>query len=101
MLPESKSDDCLRFNQRGGRMLWSRNAELRKQRSTSMDAIMFLELLENEIKDMPECSSSSSSGMGIDASARDCKLDDKFKKSRISKGSFTSSKMIIFINALI
>jgi hypothetical protein len=28
------------------------NSELRKQRSTSMDAIMSLELLENEIKEM-------------------------------------------------
>ena len=66
----SRSDDCLHspsisaLQQQsdlksasggGGSSKWSirqvANSELRKQRSTSMDAIMFLELLENEIKE--------------------------------------------------
>nr|CAH0104879.1 unnamed protein product [Daphnia galeata] len=128
----SRSDDCLhspsisiRQQQSdlksasggGGSSKWSirqvANSELRKQRSTSMDAIMFLELLENEIKDMPGGSGANSGGdvnkrsghkgsghknkYGMEESAhnrssssigRQLKsesLVDRFKKPRISK----------------
>ena len=128
----SRSDDCLHSpsisdgqhqQQRdlkstsGGGSKWSirqvANSELRKQRSTSMDAIMFLELLENEIKDMPGGGGANSGGdvnkrsghkgsshnnkYGMDESAhnrssssigRQLKsesLVDRFKKPRISK----------------
>ena len=67
-----------------------RNAQLRKQRSTSMDAIMFLELLEDEIKDMPTCALKSDARdvavLGTAAASKSSKIDDKFKKPRISKG---------------
>jgi len=66
-----------------------RNAQLRKQRSTSMDAIMFLELLEDEIKDMPTCALKSDARdvavLGTAAASKSSKIDDKFKKPRISK----------------
>ena len=111
-LIESRSDDCLQSPSQDKSSLsssgkWSMrvaNAELRKQRSTSMDAIMFLELLENEIKDMPGGSgtssgdrlnrkgannnndvlnTSSSSGGGRQMKSES--LVDRFKKPRISK----------------
>ncbi|XP_057379603.1 rho GTPase-activating protein 12-like isoform X2 [Daphnia carinata] len=109
-LNESRSDDCLQLTSRqpsdrsSSGSKWSirqaANSELRKQRSTSMDAIMFLELLENEIKDMP-CGASgdvtkkgknhngenihnrSSSSIGRQLKSES--LVDRFKKPRISK----------------
>ena len=117
----SRSDDCLHspsisaLQQQsdlksasggGGSSKWSirqvANSELRKQRSTSMDAIMFLELLENEIKDMPGGGGANSGGevnkwYGMEESVhnrssssigRQLKsesLMDRFKKPRISK----------------
>ncbi|XP_046652205.1 rho GTPase-activating protein 12-like isoform X3 [Daphnia pulicaria] len=121
----SRSDDCLHSpitarqpdmkSASGGGSKWSNrqvaNSELRKQRSTSMDAIMFLELLENEIKDMPGGGgasgddvnkrsgkgSSHNNKYGVDDSThnrssssigRQLKsesLVDRFKKPRISK----------------
>jgi len=81
-LGESRSDDSLlqspsksghhhHHNKR-----WSASAvnkELRKQRSTSMDAIMFLELLEQEIHEETPVKKTSEP------------LSEKFKKPRISK----------------
>ena len=84
-LVESRSDDCLKKSPATGRVA---NAELRKQRSTSMDAIMFLELLENEIKDMPLKSSATSNKVGANSNDKQFKsesLVDRFKKPRISK----------------
>jgi len=54
-----------------------------------MDAIMFLELLEDEIKDMPTCALKSDARdvavLGTAAASKSSKIDDKFKKPRISK----------------
>ena len=98
-LSESKSDDCLQSpGRRSPASL--RNAEFRKQRSTSMDAIMFLELLENEIKDMPTSSSSSSQfhHQAVPGHANNSrnlhhnKIEDKYKKPRISKDPWDRRK---------
>ena len=53
-----------------------------------MDAIMFLELLEDEIKDMPTRASKNDAADATTAATADkpSKIDDKFKKPRISKG---------------
>lgn len=97
---ESRSDDCLQTPPPAKAAdKWSMrvaNAELRKQRSTSMDAIMFLELLENEIRDMPSGGASSNlNGKGKSANdthssggrqqLKSESLVDRFKKPRISK----------------
>lgn len=76
----SKSDDSLLagpFSRATGK--WSArlvNAELRKQRSTSMDALMFLELLE------PDAPGPASSRRPLKPNES---LADKLKKPRISK----------------
>ncbi|XP_032794674.2 rho GTPase-activating protein 12 isoform X3 [Daphnia magna] len=112
-LNESRSDDCLQLTSRqqpsdksSSSVKWSirqaANSELRKQRSTSMDAIMFLELLENEIKDMPGGGGASGdvtkkgknhnsenmhnrSSSSIGRQLKSESLVDRFKKPRISK----------------
>ena len=56
-----------------------------------MDAIMFLELLEDEIKDMParlrKGDAQDVAPTGATA-IKPSKIDDKFKKPRISKGVY-------------
>lgn len=99
-LMESRSDDCLQSPPANKAVdKWSMrvaNSELRKQRSTSMDAIMFLELLENEIRDMPLSGASKSlngqnkggSNKNDNSIQRQIKAEslvDRFKKPRISK----------------
>lgn len=99
-LMESRSDDCLQSPPASKAVdKWSMrvaNSELRKQRSTSMDAIMFLELLENEIRDMPLSGATKSlngqSKIGSNKSDNSVQrqikaesLVDRFKKPRISK----------------
>ena len=78
----------------GGGGRWSSrvaNAELRKQRSTSMDAIMFLQLLENEVKDIPTTTTTTPSAAATppnvtkSSSSSSSAFVDKFKKPRISK----------------
>ena len=103
---QSRSDESLLLSKAkssfvgvGGVGRWSRlgggesNSELRKQRSTSMDAIMFLELLENEVKDIQlPCASPSTATAAastVASSPSESKSSsafvDKFKKPRISK----------------
>lgn len=97
-----RSDDCLQIAPRKSSdklSMKAANSELRKQRSTSMDAIMFLELLENEIRDMPTAGiggslknkgghsdvHNRSSSSNINRQMKSESLVDRFKKPRISK----------------
>ena len=74
----------------GGGVGVAKNADFRRQRSTSMDAIMFLELLENEIKEAPSASAASAPASKPRPAAK--AADDKFKKPRISKNLWDRRK---------
>jgi len=77
----------------GGGVGVAKNADFRRQRSTSMDAIMFLELLENEIKEAPSASAASAASASASKPRPAAKAaDDKFKKPRISKNLWDRRK---------